>query len=185
MKQNVMRRAAGVLGASAIVVALACSDSGTSEPLQTSRNNGPGGGLSADTGSHTGGTGGNPHDSGNTPAPKPVASFTLAVHVGVSRVGGSDTLLTDPVAGATVTVAKFSYTFINGGGNDTLRITEVPVATAVTGANGDASFPGLKGDPGYVVTAAPPAGLNLTTARLVLPVPYSETMRATLVLRKP
>ena len=185
MKQNVMKRVASVLGASAIVVALACSDSGTSEPLARSSNNGPGAGLSADTGTHTGGTGGTPHDSGNTPGPKPVASFTLTVHVGTSRVGGSDTLLTDPVAGATVTVAKFGYTMTGGGGADTIQITEIPVATGTTDANGDASFPNLKGEPGYVIRAEPPAGLNLTSARVVIPQAYSETIKTTVVLRKP
>ena len=185
MKQNVTRRAAGVLGAAAVAVALACSDSGTSGPLQRSSNNGPGAGLSADTGTHNGGTGGTPHDSGNTPGPKPVASFTLAVHVGTSRVGGSDTLLTDPVAGAAVTVAKFGYIMSGGNGNDTIQITEVPVATGTTDANGDASFPNLKGEPGYVIRAVPPAGLNLTSARVVIPQAYSETIKTTLVLRKP
>ena len=190
MKQNVMRRAAGVVGASAVVVALACSDSGTSEPFQRSSNNGPGAGLSADTATHSGGGGGSgggsPHDSGSgTPAPKPVAAFTLAVHVGTPHIGAADTLLNDPIAGAAVTVAKFGYIFTGGGGNDTVQITEVPVATGTTDANGDVSFPNLKGEPGYVVTAAPPAGLNLRPARVILPQAYSETMKTTIVLRKP
>ena len=188
MNQIVTRRAAGVLGASAIVVALACSDSGTSGPLKRTNDNGPGSGLSSDTSSHTGGGPvGTPHDSGTTgnPAPKPASSFTLSVHVGTPHVGAADTLVNDPIAGATVTLAKFGYIFTGGGGNDTVQITEVPVATATTDANGEATFPNLKSDPGYVVTAAPPAGLNLGTARVLLPQAYSATMRTVIVLRKP
>ena len=191
MKQNVTRRVAGVLGAAAIAVALACSDSGTSEPLQRSSNNGPGGGLSADTATHTGGTGGtggNPRDTSGpgNPAPKPVSSFTLAVHVGTPRAGAIDTLLTDPIAGASVTVAKFAYVMTGGNGADTVNITEVTVANAMTDANGDVSFPNLKGEPaGYVIRASPPVGLNLAPMRVLIPQAYSETMKTTIVLRKP
>ena len=191
MKQNVTRRVAGVLGAAVIAVALACSDSGTSEPLQRSSNNGLGGGLSADTATHTGGTGGtggNPRDTSGpgNPAPKPVSSFTLAVHVGTPRAGATDTLLTDPIAGASVTVAKFAYVMSGGNGADTLNITEVTVANAMTDANGDVSFPNLKGEPaGYVIRASPPVGLNLTPMRVLIPQAYSETMKTTIVLRKP
>lgn len=194
MKQNVTRRVAGVLGAAAVAVALACSDSGTSEPLQRSSSNGPGSGLSADTATHTGGTGGaggtggSPHDTGGpgNPAPKPVSSFTLAVHVGTPRVGATDTLLTDPIAGAGVTVAKFSYVMTGGNGADTVNITEVPVANGTTDANGDVTFPNLKSEPaGYVIRASPPAGLNLAPMRVLIPQAYSETIKTTIVLRKP
>lgn len=183
MKQNVTRRAAGVLGAAAVAVALACSDSGTSGPLERSSNNGPGAGLSADTGSHTGTGGpvGNPSDTGS----KPVASFTLAVHVGTPRAGALDTLQNDPISGATITVAKFGYVMSGGNGADTVQITEVPVATGTTDANGDVSFPNLKGEPGYVIRAVPPAGLNLAPARVIIPQAYSATIKTTLVLRKP
>ena len=185
MKQKVMRRAAGVLGASAIVVALACSDSSTSEPFKRTANNTPGAGGDS-TANGGGPTGNHPDSSGSgNPAPKPVPSLTLVVHVGTPHVGAADTLVNDPVAGATVTVAKFGYIFSGGNGADTVQITEVPVANGTTDANGDVTFPNLKGDPGYVVKAAPPAGVNLGSARVVLPQAYSATMRTTLVLRKP
>src|SRR5262245_43020535 len=101
MKQKVTRRVAGVLGASAIVVALACSDSSTSEPLKRASNNTPGSGTPGD--SATGGGVGNPSDTGR----KPVPSFTLTVHVGTPHVGAADTLTNDPLPGAAVTVLKF------------------------------------------------------------------------------
>jgi hypothetical protein len=82
-------------------------------------------------------------------------------------------------------VAKFGYVFTPGNGADTVMITEVPVATVTTDSNGEASFPNLKGEPGYVIRAAPPAGLNLGSARVVIPQAYSPTVRTTLILRKP
>ena len=176
MKHKVTRRVLGALGASAIVAALACSDSSTSEPLKRASNNAPGtGGDSATNG------GGQPHDTAN----KPATTFTLSVHVGTPRVGAADTLVNDPVPGASVTVAKFGYVFTPGNGADTVMITEVPVATVTTDSNGEASFPNLKGEPGYVIRAAPPAGLNLGSARVVIPQAYSPTVRTTLILRKP
>ena len=185
MKQKVMRRAAGVLGASAIVVALACSDSSTSEPFRRTANNTPGAGGDS-TANGGGPTGNHPDSSGSgNPAPKPVPSFTLVVHVGTPQVGAADTLVNDPVAGATVTVAKFGYIFSGGNGADTVQITEVPVASATTDASGEVTFPNLKGELGYVVRAAPPAGVNLTSARVVIPQAYSATIRTTVVLRKP
>ena len=187
MKQKVMRRAASVLGASAIVVGLACSDSSTSEPFKRTANNTPGASGSGDSTTNGGGpTGNHPDSSGSgNPAPKPVPSFTLVVHVGTPHVGAADTLVNDPVAGATVTVAKFDYIFSGGNGADTVQITEVPVANATTDASGDVTFANLKSEPGYVVKAAPPAGVNLTSARVVIPQAYSATIRTTIVLRKP
>jgi len=187
MKQNVTRRAVGVLGASAIVVALACSDSGTSEPLKRLGNNSPGAAASGDSATNGGGTGGNPHDSSGSgnPTPKPVPSFTLVVHIGTPHAGAADTLVNDPVVGATVTVATFGYIFAPGNGQDTVRITENPIATATTDGNGDVSFPNLKGATDYVLKASPPAGVNLGSARVVLPQAFSPTVRTTLVLRKP
>jgi len=187
IKRNVTRRAAGILGASAIAVALACSDSSSSEPLKRTSSSAGGAGVSADTATHGGGPVGSPHDtsgSGN-PAPKPVASFTLAVHTGTPRVGAADTLLTDPLAGASVSVTQRGYVFTGGSGQDTLTFTETVVATATTDANGDVSFPNLKGASTYVVKAVAPAGLNLTAPTAIIPNAYSETIRTTLIFRKP
>jgi len=182
MKHKVTRRVLGVLAASAIVAALACSDSSTSEPLKRASNNAPGtGGDSATNG------GGQPRDSSGSgnPANKPVPTFTLSVHVGTPHVGAADTLVNDPVPGASVTLAKFGYVFTPGNGADTLMITEVPVANGTTDSNGEVSFPNLKGELGYIIRAAPPAGLNLGSARVVISQAYSSTVRTTLILRKP
>ena len=185
MKHKVTRRIVGVLGASVIVVALACSDSSPNEPLKRVSNNAPG--TSGDSATNGGGTTGNPHDSSGSgnPAPKPAPTFTLTVHVGTPHVGAADTLVNDPVPGASVTVAKFGYVFTGGGGADTVTITEEPVATGKTDNNGEVSFPNLKGEPGYVIRAAPPAGLSLGSARVVIPQAYATTIRTTLILRKP
>jgi hypothetical protein len=180
MKRNVTRRIAGVVGAAAVAVALACSDAGTTDPLGRTSNN-----VSTDTASHGGS--GNPHDSSGVgnPAPRPVPSFTLVAHVGTPHPTASDTLVNDPVVGATVTVSKFGYIFKSGGGHDTVTITETPVATVTTDANGNANFPNLKGDDGYSVKAEPPPGVALGTARVVLPLAYAATIKTTLILRKP
>lgn len=189
MKQNVTGRAVSVVATMTIVVALACSDSSTSDPLRRTSDAGAGAGLSADTATHGGGPVGNPHDSGGprnpSPAPKPVSLFTLVVHAGTPRVGAADTLLTDPLPGASVSVTQRGYAFTGGSGQDTLTFTETLVATATTDANGDVSFPNLKGASTYVIKAAAPAGLNLTAPTAIIPNAYSETIRTTLVFRKP
>lgn len=169
------------------MVALACGDSSTSAPIERTSSNGAGAGIASDTTTQGGGPVGSPHDtsgSGN-PAPKPVASFTLVVHTGTPRVGAADTLLTDPLAGAAVSVTQRGYVFSPGNGQDTLTFTETLVASATTDANGDVSFPNLKGAATYVVKAVAPAGLNLTAPTAIIPNAYSETIRTTLVFRKP
>jgi hypothetical protein len=114
-----------------------------------------------------------------------VSSFTLAVHVGTPHPGAADTLLNDPIAGANVSVARFGYIFSGGGGSDTVQITETPVGNATTDANGDVSFPHLKGDEGYSIVATPPAGLALRSARVLISQAYLPTIKTTLILRKP
>ena len=189
MEQNVTKRIAGVLAASIVLVALACSDSSTNEPIRRTSNVGASGGTSADTATHGGGPVGSPHDSGGpgkpTPPPQPVSSFTLLVHAGTPRVGAADTLLTDPLAGAMVSVTQRGFVSSPGGGQDTLTFTETLIATATTDANGDVSFPNLKGAATYVVKALPPAGLALSAPTAIIPNAYSATIKTTLVFRKP
>jgi len=189
MKQNVTNRAATLLVSSIFVVALACSDSSTNDPLRRSGNAGAGAGVSADTATHGGGPVGNPHDTGGpgnpTPPPKPVTSFTLVVHAGTPRVGAADTLLTNPLSGATVSVTQRAYVSSPGNGQDTLTFTETLIATGTTDANGDVSFPNLKGAATYVVKALPPAGLALSAPTAIIPNAYSETIKTTLVFRTP
>jgi hypothetical protein len=187
MKQIVTRRAAGVLAATAVAVVLACSDSSPSEPSPRSSKSEGGGSLANDTATTGGGPVGNPTDTGRSgnPAPKPVASYTLVVHTGTPRAGVADTLLTDPLAGASVSVTERGYVFTPGNGHDTLTFTETVVATATSDANGDVSFPNLKGASTYVVKATAPAGLALTAPTVIIPLAYSDVIKTTLVFRKP
>jgi hypothetical protein len=189
MKQNVTKRTANLLASSIVAVALACSDSSTNEPFRRTSDAGTSAGVSADTATHGGGPVGSPHDSGGAgnpaPSPKPVNSFTLVVHAGTPRVGATDTLLTNPLAGATVSVTQRGYVVSPGGGQDTLTFTETLIATATTDANGEVRFPNLKGAATYVVKALPPAGLALSAPTAIIPNAYSETITTTLVFRKP
>ena len=114
-----------------------------------------------------------------------MSSFTLVVHVGTPRAGAADTLATDPLAGATVSATQRGYVFTGGSGQDSLTFTETLVATAATDANGDVSFPNLKGAYTYVIKAVPPAGVLLTSPTAFIPQAFSETIKTTLVLRKP
>ena len=188
MKQNVIGRVSGVVAALGFVVALACSDSSTAGPLRRTSDAGTGAGLTSDTATHGGGTGGNPHDTGgpgNPVPPKPVPLFTLAIHAGTPHPGAADTLQTDPLPGATISVTERGYVVHPGNGQDTLTFTETVVATGTTDADGDVSFPNLKGASTYVVKSAPPAGLALSAPTITIPNAYSETIRTTLVFRKP
>ena len=78
-----------------------------------------------------------------------------------------------------------AYVSSPGNGQDTLTFTETLIATATTDANGDASFPNLKGAATYVVKASPPAGLALSAPTALIPNAYSETIKTTLVFRTP
>lgn|SRR5689334_12261594 len=189
MKQNVTKRIVGIVAAMGLPVALACGGSSTNEPLRRTSDAGAGAGVASDTATHGGGTGGSPHDSGGPgnppPAPKPVALFTLLIHAGTPHPGAADTLQTDPLAGAAVSVTQRGYVFTPGNGQDTLTFTETIVATGTTDANGDITFPNLKGAATYVIKSAPPAGLALSAPTLIIPNAYSETIKASLVFRKP
>ena len=189
MKQNVTNRGLRALVVLSVALALACGDSNATDPTRQATKAAGGAGLAADTATHGGGPAGTPHDSGGpgnpTPPPKPVSVFTLLVHAGTPRLGATDTLLTDPLPGASVAVTQRSFTVSPGNGQDTLTFTETLVATATTGANGNATFPNLKGSATYVVKATPPAGLALSAPTAIIPTAYSETITTTLVFRKP
>jgi hypothetical protein len=188
MKQNVTGRAVGVFAALGLAVALACSDSSPNDPLRRTTDAGTGAGLTSDTATHGGGTGGTPHDTGgpgNPAPPKPVSVFTLIIHAGTQHPGAADTLQTDPLPGATITVTERGYVFTPGNGQDTLTFTETVVATGTTDANGDVTFPNLKGTSTYVVKSAPPSGVALSAPTVTIPNAYSATIKTTLVFRKP
>ncbi len=188
MKQNVTGRALGAVAALGLAVALACSDSSTNEPLRRTSDAGNGAGLSSDTATHGGGTGGSPHDSGgpgNPVPPSPVSVFTLVIHAGTPHPGAADTLQTDPLPGASISVTQRGYVVHPGNGQDTLTFTETVIANGTTDVNGDVSFPNLKGAATYVVKSAPPSGLSLSAPTVTIPNAYAETIKTTLVFRKP
>ena len=189
MKHHVIERALGAVAALSVAVALACSSSSTNEPVRRSTDAGAGAGLSSDTATHGGGGVGSPHDSGGpgnpAPPPKPVSVFTLVVHAGTPHPGAADTLQTDPLPGASISVTQRGYVVSPGNGQDTLTFTETVIATGATDANGDITFPNLKGAATYVVKSAPPAGLTLWAPTVTIPNAYSETIKTTLVFRKP
>jgi hypothetical protein len=182
MKHVVTSRAVVLMTATAIAVITACGDSGTTRPSVSGPNaaasNGPGGGT-RDT-AKTGG----PRDSSgsHTPAPTPVSKFTLLVHVGFSLPTATDSLTTDPVANATVTVYEQTITFVRGVGGDTAHINMTPVATASSDASGNVTFPNLKGAAQYLVKAEPPQGSTRRAATTFINQAYSETIRLSMTL---
>ncbi len=178
MKQLITKRGTALIAAAAVAVIGACSDSGNGNPGLTGPNasvsNGPKG-SNGDT-SQSGGT----HDSTSR---KPVSKFDLTIHVGTPQRGIEDTLTTAPVAGATITVVEESYTFIRGaGGNDTVNITNTVVATGTSDANGNATFPNLKGASPYLIKAVPPAGSPLLPATIGIGQTFVDPLKLQMTL---
>jgi hypothetical protein len=165
-----MSRVATLMTAAVVVVIAACSDTNGSQPSLTGPNAATSsGGSAGDSAKNTPGNPGGGHaDTGVTPkpAPKPVASFTLDVHVGSPRPGATDTLTTDPVAGATVSVYEETYTFTPRAGADTVNISQTLVGSGLSDPNGDFAVPKLKGTSQYLIKVAPPAGSNFGPASL-------------------
>jgi len=175
MKQVVTKRGLALIAAAAVAVIGACSDSGKTDQGLTGPNASVINGSSGDT-SQTGGR----HDS---TAKKPVAKFTLFAHVGTPRPHTGDTLTTDPVAGATVSVIEETYTFIRGaGGNDTVNITNTVVATATSDATGNVTFTDLKGASTYLIEAKPPVGSSLQLARIGIGQTFVDPLKLNLTL---
>jgi len=96
----------------------------------------------------------------------PVSSFEL--HVVAKGLNGADTTKSELVAGATVTLLR------TGGVNGDTLSTPEPAGTAVTGANGEATFAHLAGG-SYTIHVAPPAGSPYRAAeRAIAPPRYSS-----------
>jgi len=168
MNRVVTSRVATLMTAAIVVVIAACNDMNGSQPSLTGPNaSASQGGSAGDSAKNTPGnpSGGHP-DTGitTTPGPKPVASFTLAVHVGSPRPGATDTLTTDPIAGATVSVYEETYTFTPHAGADTVNINQTLVGSGPSDANGDFTVPNLKGASQYLIKVAPPVGSNFGPA---------------------
>jgi hypothetical protein len=186
MNRVVTSRVATLMTAAIVVVIAACSDANGSQAGLTGPNASTSqGGSAGDSAKNTPGNPGGGHpDSGGTttPAPKPVASFTLAVHVGTPRPGGTDTLATDPIAGATVSVYEETFTFTPHPGADTVNINTTLVGSGVSDANGDVAVLNLKGTGQYLIKVAPPAGSNLGPASIPLYQAYVDLVKVTVTL---
>jgi len=186
MNRVVTSRVATLMTAAFVVVIAACSDANGSQPSLTGPNaSAASGGSGGDTSGNTPGNPGGGHpDSGVTPkpAPKPVASFTLDVHVGSPRPGGTDTLATDPIAGATVSVYEETFTFTPHAGADTVNINQTLVASGPSDANGDFAAPNLKGTGQYLIKVAPPPGSNFGPASIAISQAYVDLVKVLVTL---
>jgi hypothetical protein len=189
MNRVVTSRAATLMTAALVVVIAACSDSGSQANL-TGPNPSVSTGSPGDSGKTGTGTPGSPpagHPDTNTtstPAPKPVASFTMLVHVGSVLPGATDTLTTNPIPGATVSI--FQQTLVPGnppgGGADTLNTVQTLVASGVVDASGNFSAPNLKGAAVYVIKVAPPAGSTYQPATTYINEAFADLVKISVTL---
>jgi hypothetical protein len=189
MIQAVKARFAGVVFAAAVTVIAACSDSGSTQPLDPSRSQS--GGLGGDT-AHSGkpGSPGAVGDTGKTnpptdssAIPKPVASFTLDVAVLGGSISATDTLLSGPLPGVRIDVYEQTVTFIPGNGTDTARLGEALITSGTTDATGHVVFPKLKGE-SYIIKGTAPDGSGYQPFKGFSPVPYTDKISMTFVMRK-
>ena len=187
MNRVVTSRVATLMTAAIVVVIAACSDAdGSKLPLTGPNPSSSSGGTPGDTAKNTPGNPGGGHSDTNTtptPSPKPVANFKLVVHVGSPRLGSADTLATDPIAGATVSVYEQTITFINHPGSDTAQINQTLVASGTSDASGNFSAPNLKGPSQYLIKVAPPAGTNFGRSSLVISQAYLDVVNVTVRLQ--
>lgn len=190
MMQAVKARFAGVVLAAAVSVIAACSDSGTTQPLDPSKSQSSGG-LGGDT-AHTGkpGSPGTVGDTGKTKPPtdssaipKPVAKFTLDVQVLGGSVSATDTLLSGPLGGVRIDVYEQTVTFIPGNGADTARLGDTLITSGTTDATGHVVFPNLKGE-SYIIKGTAPEGSGYQPFKGISPVPYTDKISMTFVMRK-
>jgi hypothetical protein len=179
MKQFVTSRAAILMAGAIFAVITACSDSSNS-PIsgpKASANNDPRT-SNGDTAKH-----GGPGDTTGSRNPGPVAKFALTVHVGSYRITGPDTESTDPIANATVSIYE-QKTTITHTGPDTLHVDTTLVTTGSTDANGDVTFPGLKGALQYLITVAPPPGSAFDPTSFPLNFVTVEAIKLNVSLRR-
>jgi hypothetical protein len=172
MNRVVTSRVATLMTAAIVVVIAACSDAnGSPAGLTGPKASASQGGSTGDSAKNTPGNpaGGHPDtNTTTTPGPKPVASFTLDVHVASPLPGGTDTLGTVPIAGATVSVYEETFTFTPHAGADTVNINQTLVGSGASDANGEFSVPNLKGTSQYLIKVAPPAGSNFGPASIAI-----------------
>jgi hypothetical protein len=187
--KRILLVAAAAIGTTIAIAA--CSDADTLGPTppasgSLSSTTGAGG---TDTSRQTGGDTSSSHPGKDTstthpPAPKPVEKFTLVVHVGSTVPASTDTLLDDPIAGATVTVSHRTYVLTGKQGSDSLQIVDTAVGSATTDAGGNASFAGLKGTDAYVIKVDGPSGSGYATSTTSIYQAYFDTITIHMMLRK-
>jgi hypothetical protein len=188
MNRVVTSRVAALMTAASVVVIAACGDTNGSQTNlagpNASSSSGGSAGDSARNNPPAGNPGGGHPDTGATPKPnpKPVASFTLDVHVGSPRPGATDTLATDPIAGATVSVYEQTYTFTNRPGADTVNINQTLVGSGASDANGDFAVPNLKGTSQYIIKVAPLAGSSFGPASVIISQAYADPVKVLVTL---
>lgn len=187
MNRVVTSRVAWLMTAAIVVVIAACSDTDASKPTLTGLNQSSSqGGSTGDSakGNPPSNPGGGHSDTSVTPkpGPKPVASFTLLIHVGSLLPGATDTLTTNPIPGATVSVFEQTLTPNNNPGADTVNISQTLVATGVSDAAGNFSAANLKGAAVYVVKVAPPAGSNFGPATTYLNQAFADLVKLPVTL---
>jgi len=187
MNGVVTSRVATLMTAAIVVVIGACSDTTGSQTSLTGPNpSTSAGGSSGDSSKTPPGNPGGGHPDTNLTQPnsnpKPVASFTLQVHVGSPRPGATDTLATDPIAGAAVSVYEQTFTFTPHPGADTVNINQTLVGNGISDANGDFAVPNLKGTGQYLIKVAGPAGTNFGPASVIISQAYVDPVRVLVTL---
>ncbi len=187
MNRVVTSRAATLMTAAVVVVIAACSDSGSQANL-TGPNPSVSTGNPADSAKNGAGNPGSPpagHPDTNitsTPAPKPVASFTMIVHVGSVLPGATDTLTTNPIPGAAVSIFQQTLVPGNPSGADTLNTVQALVASGVVDASGNFNAPNLKGAAVYVIKVAPPAGSTFQPATTYINQAFADLVKVSVTL---
>lgn len=181
MKPFVTSRAIPLLAGALFAVITACSDSGSGlgpTSPKAAANNDPR--TSGDT-STSGGT----HDStgSHNPSRTPVDKFALTVNVGTQRPGAADTLSTDPLPNATVSVYEETLTFVHTPGSDTVRISMDLVGSGTSDANGNVTIAGLKGADQFNVKVAPPPGSALHATTLWINQAFTAAVKVPVTLR--
>jgi hypothetical protein len=111
------------------------------------------------------------------PTPPPLAEFSMKV-VALGRIPSADTTKAERIAGATVKLLR-----VGGVTGDTLK-TPVDAGTAVTNANGEASFSKLAGG-SYEIRITPPASSGYQAGFVGFGPPRTNDFTVNVSLLKP
>jgi hypothetical protein len=187
MNRVVTSRAATLMTAVFLTVIAACNDNGSEAKLTGPNPNvatgNPGDSAKNGAGNPGNPTGGHPDTSTtSTPTPKPVASFTMIVHVGSVLPGATDTLTTNPIPGATVSVFEQTLVPGSGSGADTLNVSQTLVASGVSDASGNFTAASLKGAADYAIKVTPPAGTSFHPATTYFNQAFADVVKVSVTL---